>query len=214
MASDPAPTLLMFSAGLYVSWLWFSDYREARRSDTPELSGGLPGATPASAKACAIAAAGSLAILALETWGEIRLGISGEQSSITVLFGLYSLTAAVIEEIIFRGYLVVTGRGKAIQWAAVWAASVLFALLHPFLWDFDTGGSFSDVSGWTWTWQFTLKGWFSTIMVFISSLWFYTVRFAAFNERQSLLPCFAAHGAKNLGVVVIKAAQGFVSGIF
>jgi hypothetical protein len=29
-----------------------------------------------------------------------------------------------------------------------------------------------------------------------------------------LLPCFAAHAAKNLGVVAIKAALGFMGGLW
>jgi len=32
------------------------------------------------------------------------------------------------------------------------------------------------------------------------------------NPTRSLLPCIAAHAAKNAGVFVIKAAQGHVSG--
>ncbi|MFH1499389.1 MAG: CPBP family intramembrane glutamic endopeptidase [Verrucomicrobiota bacterium] len=213
MSENPMPNLLMIAAGGYISWLWWEDYRQRRATgrDNPQA---LPGATPAPVSACVIAAAGALVILALETWGEIRLGISDEQSSITVLFGLYSLVAAVIEEIIFRGYIVVTKRGTAVQWLAAVGASVVFAALHPFLWDFETGDHFWAVGEWVWTWQLTLKGWFSTALVFLSSIWFYTVRFAGFNPHKSLLPCFAAHGAKNLGVFVIKAMQGFVHGVF
>jgi len=48
--------------------------------------------------------------------------------------------------------------------------------------------------------------------VFAGSLWFYAVRFASWNPQRSLLPCFAAHAAKNLGVIAVKAAQGFVVG--
>ncbi len=213
MSDSPPLILLMLAAGFYITWMWWSDLQAQRKSGQSQ-PGGLPGATTASAAACLIAAGGALIILSFETWGEIHLGISGEQSSITLLFGLYSLTAAVIEEIIFRGYVVVTDRGRLVQWLAVFGASVLFAALHPFLWNLETGDSLFAIGQWEWTWQLTLKGWFSTGVVFLSSLWFYTVRFAGFNPRASLLPCFAAHGAKNLGVVVIKAAQGFVSGVF
>ena len=53
---------------------------------------------------------------------------------------------------------------------------------------------------------------FSTLMVFLGSLWFYAMRFQPANPGRSLIPCIVAHLVKNLGVVVIKAAQGFVVG--
>jgi hypothetical protein len=56
------------------------------------------------------------------------------------------------------------------------------------------------------------KGIYTTAVVFVTSLWFYFVRFAAWNPRRSLLPCFAAHAAKNAGVVAVKAGTGFVAG--
>ena len=51
-----------------------------------------------------------------------------------------------------------------------------------------------------------------TAAVFAVSLWFYTVRFFGLNPQRSLLPCFMAHATKNLGVLAIKYAQGFVGG--
>jgi hypothetical protein len=38
------------------------------------------------------------------------------------------------------------------------------------------------------------------------------VRFFGLNPQRSLLPCFVAHAAKNLGVLAIKYVQGFVGG--
>ncbi len=217
MNDDPILLVLMTAAGLYVLHLWRQDYL-ADRAGKPN-PGALPGATPAPVKACAIAALGGGVILAVETWGEIRLGLSDQQSTITVLFGVYTLIAAFIEELIFRGFIVIDGRGKALRWAGIVGASILFAVLHPFLWNWDMG---EDTAGWhalmVWrwhewfTWQMTPKGWFSTAIVFASSLWFYTVRFASFNPRRSLLPCIAAHAAKNLGVFAVKGIQGFVTG--
>jgi uncharacterized protein len=201
MNDNPALIIFMILFGLYVLNLWKQDL-QAERAGTPNR-GALPGATPATVKACLIAAIGAVIILALETWGEIRLGLSEQQSTITVLFGLYSLIAAFIEELIFRGFLVVTNRGKWIQWAGVLAASLVFAAVHPFLWQWEDEG---------FTWTLTAKGWFSTSAVFVSSLWFYTVRFASFNARQSLIPCVTAHATKNLGVFAIKGIQGFVGG--
>jgi hypothetical protein len=59
-----------------------------------------------------------------------------------------------------------------------------------------------------------MKGWFSTAMVFAMSLWMYAARLAAWNPQRSLLPCFAAHAAKNLAVVAVKAATGFMGGLW
>jgi hypothetical protein len=98
---------------------------------------------------------------------------------------------------------VVENRGRAALVAGVVAASVGFALLHPFLWSWE-GGRLG--------FQGDAKAWFSTSAVFAGSLWFYAVRFLPMNPTRSLLPCFVAHLTKNLGVFAIKYAEGFVSG--
>ncbi|MBS0632887.1 MAG: CPBP family intramembrane metalloprotease [Verrucomicrobia bacterium] len=200
---NPVFLLIMTAVGLYVGKLWLDDRKAARLGGVQP--GTLPGATDASGKAIAIAVLGALVILAGETWGENALGLTAQQSKITWLFGAYSLVAAIIEEVIFRGFIVIDKRGKAALWAGAVGASVLFAALHPFLWTWDKDG-FALTLG--------AKGWFSTGTVFVTSLWLYAARFAAWNPTRSLLPCFAAHGAKNLGVIVIKAAQGFMGGVW
>ncbi len=216
MSDEPALILFMSAVGLYVLHLWIQDYRAAL-NDQPSAQA-LPGAAPTTPTACFIAAAGAVLLLIVETFGEIRLGISAEQTEITLLFGVYTLIAAFIEELIFRGYIVVEGRGKALRWAGIVGASVLFAGLHPFLWSWDMGSSamWQVFMIWRWsewlTWDFSTKGVFSTAILFVSSLWFYTVRFASFNRTHSLLPCIVAHGTKNLGVIAVKGYQGFVSG--
>lgn len=201
MTDHPLLLLLMTAVAVYMAKLWRDDWRAARAGQPNPHA--LPGATSASWRAIGYACAGALALLALETFGEIHLGIAGEQSQMTVLFAVYTLAAPILEELIFRGYLVVDQRGAALRWVAIVGASVIFAAIHPFLWKWEEGG---------WVWVGGLKGWFSTGAVFLASLWFYTVRFASWNPQRSLLPCFAAHAAKNLGVIGIKAAQGFLVG--
>ena len=150
--------------------------------------------------------AGALGILAVETAGEYALGFAGEQSRMTWVFALYSVAAApIIEELIFRGWIVVEGKGRAAMWAGAVGASVAFAGLHPFLWRWDEAG-FALTPG--------AKGAFSTVVVFAMSLWLYAARLAAWNPERSLLPCFAAHAAKNLGVVGVKVAAGFMGGVW
>ena len=201
MSNNPILLVVLGLAALALGKLWLDDLRVARVGRPHPRA--LPGAAPTRPLAVMVAVAGALALLAIETLGENALGLSAEQSHITWLFGAYSLTAAIIEEIVFRGYLVIEHHGRAALWAGIVGASVLFAALHPFLWRWDDHG---------FALTFTAKGAFSTAIVFATSLWLYAARFGSWNPTRSLLPCIAGHAAKNAGVIVIKAAQGFVSG--
>ena len=202
MTTDPLLLLLLIGAAPWLARAWTLDYRAALAGKPNARA--LPGATPASARAVAIASLGALVILAAETGGEHVLRLSAEQSQVTVLFSLYSILGApVIEEVIFRGYLVIEHRGRAALWGGVVGASLLFALLHPFLWEWSGNGL---------TLHAGAKAWLSTTAILAISLWLYTVRFFGLNPQRSLLPCFVAHAAKNLGVFAIKYVQGFVGG--
>lgn len=203
MNDNPWLQLCLIAAGLYVTYLWWTDYSAARSATPAPTASFFPGATVVNRKALWIAATGAALILAAETCGEIALGLDDEQSKITVLFGIYTLIAAIVEEIIFRGYLVVENRGRAALVGGIIGASLIFALLHPFLWKWDDEG---------FAFTFTAKGWFSFAAVLIGSLWFYACRFASWNPARSLLPCFVAHFTKNAGVFAIKAVQGYVAG--
>ncbi len=200
MTKDPWILALIIGLSGYVVKLWWDDFR-AQRAGNPNPKA-IPGATPAPSKAIIIAVLGSVVLLALETWGEIKLGLTQEQTELTALLALYTLFAAIVEEIIFRGFVVYDRGSRAALLGSVVLASFLFAALHPYLWKWDNGL----------IWQFTAKGWFTTGALFVGSLWFYAMRFASFNPERSLLPCFAAHLTKNLGVIAIKASQGFLVG--
>jgi membrane protease YdiL (CAAX protease family) len=202
MTTDSLFLLLLIGAAVWVARAWTLDYRAALAGMPNERA--LPGATPASAGAVAIAALGALVILAAETGGEHVLGLSTGQSQVTALFSLYSILGApVIEEAIFRGYMVIEHRGRVALWGGVVGASLLFALLHPLLWEWN-GTSLTVHVG--------AKAWFSTAAIFMTSLWLYTVRFVRLNPQRSLLPCFVAHATKNLGVLAVKYVHGFVGG--
>ncbi len=210
MTDNPVLILLMLGGAAYLFHLWLSDYRSIAKGETP--AGALPGAFPAPATAILVAVGGAMIILGAEVGGEYALRIVEDQSEITVLFGVFMLTAAFFEELIFRGYLVVQKRGRAMLIISILFFSTLFTLAHPFLWDFDSGESAWRFWEGTFTLDFSTSAWFSTSIVFINSLWFYTVRFYALNPKASLIPCFAAHLASNAGVFAVKGAQGFVTG--
>ena len=193
--------LVLLAGTAYVARLWLMDYRAAREG--APLAQALPGATPANPRSVMLACAGALCLLGVETTGEFAFGISDQQNRITVLFGAYTLAAAFVEELIFRGYVVLQGRGRAALTVSCVVASLFFAILHPYLWSWGENGL---------TWHFGLKPWFSTAMIFLGSLWFYRVRFWRLNPTHSLLPCIAAHATKNAGVLAIKLAGGYVTG--
>jgi len=202
MIGDQYLLLLLLGVSIWLARWWMIDYHAVLAGKPSERP--LPGSTPASGRAVAVASVGALCILAAETGGEHVLGLSAEQSTMTALFGLYSILGApMIEEVVFRGYLVIEGRGRVVLWAGVVGVSLLFALLHPFLWEWNGKGL---------TVLFAPKAWFSAAAIFVGSLWFYTVRFFGLNPQRSLLPCVVAHAARNLGVFGIKYAEGFIGG--
>lgn len=201
MTDNPLLLLVMGAVALYLGKLWLDDLKVAKAGQPNPRA--LPGATPAPTRASAIAIAGALVLLAIETVGEHALGISHEQSTMTWLLAFYTLLAPITEELIFRGYLVIDRRGAAARWAGILVASAAFALIHAHLWQWDDDGFALTL---------TAKNVFTTGILFATSVWLYYARFAAWNPAHSLLPCIVAHAAKNAGVIVIKAAGGFVVG--
>ncbi len=201
MSDNPLLLALVGLGALYLGKLWLDDLRAAQ-SGKPHPRA-LPGATPAPKVAHLIAIIGVLVLLAVETFGEHALGITAEQSTITWLFAAYTLFAPIIEELIFRGFLVIDHRGAAARWAGILAASAAFALIHAHLFDWGDDGFVLTL---------TAKGFFTTGILFATSVWLYYARFASWNPARSLLPCIVAHAAKNAGVIVIKASSGFVVG--
>lgn len=191
--------------------MWICEARENPRE------GGLPGATRCPWSAVVIAVAGTLVLLALETWGEIRLGISAEQKDVSWLALPMFIAAGFTEEVIFRGYLVVERRGKAMRWASILLFSLIFALIHDHLWSFEMPGERSDgilYALWDgFSVHFTLKGCFSTAFIFVGAVWFYFVRFFKWNPNASLLAPVVAHIVKNVAVFAVKLAQGHITSI-
>ena len=203
--------ILMLLAAGYILWLWYGDMKHTKAGEG--LKGALPGATLCSISLLLIGIAGALLLVVLETAGEYLFEIVSEQQTLKVTFLGSMLGAAIIEEIIFRGYLVVQTKGRLVLWVSIIGFSILFAVIHPYMWHLDMGeAAFWELwkYQWEWTWQLNTKGYFSTAFVFFNSLLFYTLRFIPMNSERSLLPCFVAHAVSNSAVFGVKAFQGYV----
>lgn len=212
--SDTVMVVVFFAAAVFLLKLWLDDYKAERRKEPNPKA--LPGAKPFTWAAVIVGIVGALVILGAEVAGEYALGVVGEQSDILVIFLLSMIAAGFIEEVVFRGYLVVTSKGKAALIASIIGFSLLFTVLHPFFWDYNLPDDASMWELWKADWDidFGVKAWFSSSIVFINSLWFYAMRFNPLNPTHSLVPCFAAHIASNVGVFGVKLAQGHVVGLW
>ncbi len=206
MSQDPIAIIILTAAGVYATVLWGRDFRRNRAGNPNPLA--LPGAVGTSFKLLVLAVAGALGILGLETAGEYALGISHEQSNVTWLFLAAMTSAAFLEELMFRGFLVVDNKGRGALVGSVLGFSLLFALIH-FHWIEWKGLD----SGWA-DLKLTPSALWWTLILFANSLWFYFVRFFPMNRNRSLLPCIVAHIVSNWGVFVIKLLQGHVSALY
>lgn len=197
---DENPLMILAYVGIasYVLHMYWGDL-QAERVGQPNASA-LPGAKPFTALSVIVGVLGALLILAIETGGEIALGIAAEQSEMVWYFVFASLCAGVVEEVIFRGFLVVENKGRVALIGSCVGCSLVFALIHAHLWSTEGGFQFT----------FTTKAVFSTGILFANSLWFYALRFAFWNQSRSIFPCMIAHAASNLGVFAVKWVQGFV----
>lgn len=203
-------SLLYLAMALYVIYLYRSDLLAAK-SGQPNPKP-LPGATRASVGLYIVGVAGALMILAFETLGEMVLGVVDEQSDVLWFFVFTSLAAGIVEEVISRGFLVLENRGRKVLIASCVAFSMLFALVHPYLWEIDYPKEVAIWQFWQADFNFVLtpKAIFTTVILFLNSLWFYALRFGVWNSERSLLPCMLAHSVSNLGVFFVKWMQGHV----
>lgn len=206
MGQDPLSILIVFAVSFYVAKLWLADYRKKQNGVT--VANAFPGAVPATIPVVLFGVIAAVILVLIESGGEWVLGFADQQSTVTWLFLLAMVSAAFIEELFFRGFLVIDGRGRSTLVGSIVGFSALFALLH-FHWVEWRGVE----AGW---FELTLTkaaGWW-TLALFVNALLFYWLRFCRWNPNRSLVPCFAAHIASNVGVFCVKLAQGFVTGIY
>ncbi len=198
MTENPIMILLYVGVAAYVLHTYLGDYK-AEKAGSPN-PGAMPGAKPFSMMTVLIGVVGTLVILVAEVGGEIALGIADEQSDVVWYLLVTWLCAGIVEEIIFRGFLVVDNKGRAALIGSCVGFSLLFALIHPHLWSIENGFELT----------LTQKGFFTTGLLLANSLWWYAVRFGPWNPSRSIFPCMIAHAASNLGVFLVKLSQGYV----
>lgn len=205
MTENPIYLLVVAATAGYVFNLWRLDLRDhlrGRRAANP-----LPGATSVRGWWVLVGVAGALALVAIETVGENRLGVTEEQTDTVVISLVAWVAAGFVEELIFRGFLFYDRKGPGVLWLSILGASLLFALLHfQYYLEFPEGGSIPSGV------KIDAKSGWSLLILVLNALWFYYLRFGAKNPKRSLIPCFAAHIASNLGVFFVKLAQGHVTG--
>ncbi len=199
------------AAGILLLWLWLRDLRSNRVAESGETKQALPGAFPATIGTCVIASVGAIVIVLGISVVERVAGIEDQQSRIPYYYLLAMLGAAVTEEIIFRGYLIVRNKGRLMLVISACFFSLVFAAMHPYLWQHNIEAP----SGIEWVTSLRLRfstyAGISTASIAILSLWYYYVRFFAKNPSNSLLPCFCAHACANLSVFIMKLVTGYVT---
>ena len=205
---NPTFALVNFAIACYLFYLWAGDFSYFKKT-SQYRKGALQGATTVPLKLIVWAIIGAVVLLAIHTFTEISLGVESQQSKVSA-WALFSwIGAAFVEELIFRGYLVVQNKGQVALVCSIIFFSVIFALGHPFLWDYTVAEGASIFSG-QWKWNFTLQAINSTLAIFECSFFFYFLRFVPMNKNRSILPCFAAHCTYNVGVFLTKFVQGFI----
>ena len=211
MNESPFMILLHVGVAAYVGYMYWGDYQSNQSLEQSNPTA-MPGATSASWGLYVIGVVGALLILAAETGGEIALGISAEQSDMVWFFVFASLAAGIVEEVIFRGYLVIEHKGRAALIGSCVGFSLIFAIIHPFLWEMIYPEGVSSWKFWLADFNliFTSKAFFTTGILLANSLWFYALRFGPWNKNRSLFPCMLAHAASNFGVFAVKWVQGFI----
>ena len=210
MINDPLITVAGFLIALWLLRSWIADAHHHARTGHRRAYA-FPGATWTAPALSLIGAGLAIVLVLLYSWVEWSLGIHTLQSTLSFWQIPAILAAPVIEEIVFRGYLVILSRGRKLLILSIILSSLLFALMHPYGWAITVPDSIFDLSSWSIRLTPDLQFLLTTLYLFLLSLLCFALRFHPGNPNHSLLPCFWAHLAANITVLVVKLSQGFVS---
>lgn len=108
---DQIFSVFMFAVSAYLFYMWWDDLRYFKKSGGKVRRGAFAGAAPVPAKYCLWGAVAAVGLLALHVWTEYSLGVVSEQTSFSHWAIFSWIAAAFVEELIFRGYLVVQNKG-------------------------------------------------------------------------------------------------------
>jgi len=181
--------LIYLLIGLGVAYAWFSEYRKRQSNPGPELF--WPGTTRAPISGILIIVSGILLLTVAETCAEIHYHVTASQSVSNLPILGATLGAAIVEEMVFRGFAAPSDlRGDKLLGLII-IGSLIFGVIHGF--DFST-----------------VQGRISLITTFFISIWLYLGRYNPLNPERSILPCLIGHAVRNLAVFGVKWAQGFV----
>lgn len=175
--------------GLGVAFAWFSEYRKPQRNAGPELF--WPGTTRAPISAILITVSGILLLTVAETCAEIHFQVTANQSISNLHILGATLGAAIVEEMVFRGFAAPSQLRGIKLLGLIIIGSLIFSAIHGF--DFST-----------------VQGRISLIATFFISVWLYLGRYNPLNPERSILPCLIGHVVRNVAVFGVKWAQGFV----
>lgn len=198
MNEDPLIIAAYCGIALYIGHIYRTDI-EAFCKGVPKARA-LPGAAPIPALLTIASVLAGIVLLGNAVIGEYALGLVEVQSEMLWFFVFASLSAGVIEELVFRGYLVLENKGRNALFLSCVGFSLLFALIHGHLWSTESG----------FTWVFSVQAIYNTWILFFNSLFFYGLRFGPWNPQRSIIPSIIAHMVLNLGVFVVKWMQGYI----
>ena len=206
---SPLFALLNFGIALWLFYIWYCDLKNFCLIKKIR-KGALEGATSVSLSLVFIAIVCGVILLAIHTCAEMALGVESEQTKVAPWALLSWISAAFVEELIFRGFLVVKNKGRVLLCLSILFFSFIFAIGHPFVWDYTIPENASIFAG-EWKFNFSAQTVNATISIFECSMLFYILRFLPINVNRSIIPCISAHCAYNVGVFVVKAFQGYIA---
>jgi len=189
MTTETLLNSLYLLLGMGVLGAWLIEYQKRQRTQSPELF--WPGTTPAPISGILIIVSGILLLTVTETCVEIHYQVSASQSVSTLSILGASLAAAVVEEMVFRGFSAPNHLTGIKLLALILIGSLIFSAIHGF--DFNS-----------------VQGKISYVFTFLVSVWLYLAKYNPLNPQRSMLPCLIGHLVRNLSVFGIKWAQGYV----